>query len=164
MRNLGEIEVVHYRKMCWRHNILITPHQTTEGSAVWGSKGALWRCVSKTHHIAEASGSRAVTLWQPHTVAYLWYADIYRQHRHPKLRPSALLGVNRILCFQHISHPAHYSSPTAHRPQLIAHSSSPTAHRPQLIAHCSQLTAHSSQLIAHSSLLTAHCKINLSIY
>ena len=62
------------QKMCRRHNILITPHQTTEGSAVWGSKGALWRCVSKTHYSSEASGSRAVTLWQPYIVAYFQYA------------------------------------------------------------------------------------------
>ena len=34
-------------------------------------------------------------------VAYPRYAAFPHEYRHPKPRPSALLGVNRITCFQH---------------------------------------------------------------
>ena len=49
-------------------------------------------------NVSSACGRHAtITL----IVAYLWHAVFYRERRHPKLRSAALLGVNRITCFQH---------------------------------------------------------------
>ena len=77
----------YWFRICRRHNILLTPHKRDSA-----------QCGVMTMNASSACGRHAtMTL----IVAYLWHAVFYHERRHPKLRPAALLGVNRITCFQH---------------------------------------------------------------
>ena len=78
---------LNYEKMCRRYRILLTPH----------------KCVSTQCGVMTMQAQNACRMHATITpiVAYLRHAELYREHRHPKLRPTALLGVNRITCFQH---------------------------------------------------------------
>ena len=78
---------LNYERVCRRHDILLTPHK--HDSAQCG--------VMRMN--AESACRRHATTTPK--VAYLRHAVFYHDHRHPKLRPTALLGVNRIACFPH---------------------------------------------------------------
>ena len=73
--------------MCRRHNILLTPHK--RDSAQCGVMGMSVWCACRRH---------ATTM---PIVAYLRHAVFHHKHHHPKLRPAALLEVNRTACLQH---------------------------------------------------------------
>ena len=75
--------------MCRRHNILLTPHKRDSEQCGVMRMSAWYAC--------------SIYATKTPIVAYLRHADLFPQHYHPKLRPTALLGVNRMACFQHAS-------------------------------------------------------------